>query len=100
MRTTEVTPQELETAKQGVLNSFVFFFDSPAKALNRVMRYEYFGYPKDFLFQYQKAIAAVTAEDVKRAAKERFVPENLTIVAVGNPKELDRKSTRLNSSHT
>src|SRR5260370_35701489 len=59
------------------------------------MRYEYFGYPKDFLFQYQKAIAAVTAEDVKRAGKEGFVPENLTIVAVGNPKEVGKPPTIL-----
>src|SRR5260370_30187630 len=64
------------------------------------MRYEYFGYPKDFLFQYQKAIAAVTAEDVKRAAKERFVPENLTIVAVGNPKEFGKPLTILGKVST
>ncbi len=36
MRAAEVTEQELKTAKDAVLNSFVFFFDSPAKTLNRV----------------------------------------------------------------
>ncbi len=90
MRTSEVTPQELDTAKQAALNSFVFFFDSPAKTLNRVLRYEYFGYPKDFLFQYQKAIGAVTRADVLRVAKERFRPETLSIVAVGNPKDFGK----------
>jgi zinc protease len=90
MRTAEVTARELDEAKQGVLNSFVFNFDSPAKTLNRQMRYEYFGYPKDFLFQYQKAIAAVTRADVLRVAKEHFLPENLAIVAVGNPKEFGK----------
>jgi zinc protease len=86
VRTTEVTPLELNEAKESVLNSFVFFFDSPAKTLSRVMRYEYYGYPKDFLFTYQKAIEGVTREDVLRVAKEHFRPENLTFVAVGNPK--------------
>ncbi len=76
IRTTEVTERELDEAKQQALNSFVFYFDSPSKTLNRVMRYEYFGYPKDFLFQYQKAIAAVTRADVLRVAKEHFPPEN------------------------
>jgi zinc protease len=95
MRTAEVTAQELEEAKQGVLNSFVFFFDSPAKTLNRVMRYEYFGYPKDFLSQYQKAIAAVTREDVLRVAKEHFLPQNLAIVAVGNAKEFGKPLSAL-----
>jgi zinc protease len=95
MRTTEVTARELEEAKDGVLNSFVFNFDSPAKTLNRAMRYEYFGYPKDFLFQYQKAITAVTRADVLRVAKERFLPENLAIVAVGNPKEFGKPLSAL-----
>lgn len=95
LRSAEVTPQELDTAKQGALNSFVFFFDSPAKALNRVMRYEYYAYPKDFLFGYQKAVAAVTRADMLRVAKERIRPENFTIVAVGNPKEFSKPLTVL-----
>jgi zinc protease len=95
LRSSEVTQQELDTAKQAVLNSFVFFFDSPAKTLNRVLRYEYYGYPKDFLFQYQKAITAVTRADVLRVAQEHFRPENLTIVAVGNPKDFGKPLTAL-----
>jgi len=95
LRTTEVTEKELDEAKQAVLNSFVFFFDSPSKTLNRVMRYEYFGYPKDFLFQYQKAIAGVTRADVLRMAKEHIHPEQLAIVAVGNPKEFGKPLTTL-----
>jgi predicted Zn-dependent peptidase len=95
LRTTEVSEKELDEAKQAVLNSFVFFFDSPAKTLNRVMRYEYFGYPKDFLFQYQKAISAVTRADVLRVAKQHLRPEDLAIVAVGNPKEFGKPLTTL-----
>jgi len=95
MRTTEVTERELAEAKDSVLNSFVFFFDSSAKTLNRVMRYEYFGYPKDFLFEYRKAIDSVTRADVLRVAKEHFRTENLTIVAVGNPKEFGKPLTAL-----
>lgn len=100
IRSAEVTPRELDEAKEGVLNSFVFFFDSPAKTLNRVMRYEYFGYPKDFLFQYQKAISAVTRADVLRVAKEKFLPENLAIVAVGNPKEFGKPLSALGEVKT
>jgi zinc protease len=93
MRTSEVTEQELQVAKDTVLNSFVFFFDSPLKTLNRVLMYEYFGYPKDFLLQYQKKIAAVTRADVLRVMKEHIRPENLTIVAVGNPKDFGKPLT-------
>ncbi len=81
MRTSEVTDQELDTAKQSVLNSFVFFFDSPSKTLSRVVTYEYYGYPKDFIFQYQKGVQAVTKADVLRVAKQYLKPENISIVA-------------------
>jgi zinc protease len=87
IRTTEVTDEELQTAKDTVLNGFVFNFDRPSKTINRLMIYQYYGYPKDFIFQYQKAIAAVTKADVLRVAQEHFLPKNLSYVTVGNPKE-------------
>jgi zinc protease len=87
IRTVEVTDEELQTAKDTVLNGFVFNFDRPSKTINRLMIYQYFGYPKDFIFQYQKAIAAVTKADILRVAKKYFRPKDLTYVAVGNPKD-------------
>jgi zinc protease len=85
IRTTEVTDDELNTAKQTALNSLVFAFDTRSKTLARVLSYQYFGYPKDFIQQYQKAVAAVTKAAVLRVAKERLSPGNFTIVTVGNP---------------
>src|SRR5580698_10438469 len=87
IRTAEVTDQELQSAKDTVLNGFVFNFDRPSKTINRLMIYQYFGYPKDFIFQYQKAIAAVSKADILRVAQQYFQPKNLSYVAVGNPKE-------------
>jgi zinc protease len=87
IRTTEVEPEELESAKQRVANSFVFNFDTLAKTLNRVLRYDYYGYPRDFIHQYQRGIELVTRQDVLRAARERINPKNLTVVAVGNSQE-------------
>jgi len=87
IRSAEVSEQELKTAKDTVLNGFIFNFDSPSKTLSRLVRYEYHGYPKDFIFQYQKAIARVTRADVLRVAKQYLQPQDFTIVAVGNPKD-------------
>ena len=97
MRTSEVTDQELDTAKQSVLNSFVFFFDSPSKTLSRVVTYDYYGYPKDFIFQYQKGVQAVTKADVLRVAKQYLKPENISIVAVGKPSDFGKPLTTLGS---
>lgn len=95
IRTSEVTDQELDTAKQSVLNSFVFNFDSPSKTLSRLMTYEYFGYPKDFIFQYQKGVQAVTKADVLRVAKQYLKPENFAVVAVGKPADFGKPLSTL-----
>ncbi len=95
MRTQEVSERELAEAKDAVLNGFVFNFDSPAKTLRRIMRYTYYGYPKSFLFDYQKAAVCVTRADVLRVAKERFHPDDLAIVAAGNSKEFGKSLTTL-----
>ncbi len=90
IRTSEVTAEELESAKQTVANSFVFNFDTPSKTLNRILRYDYYGYPRDFINQYQRAIQAVTRADVLRVARERIRVQDMTIVAVGNPQEFGK----------
>jgi hypothetical protein len=90
IRAGEVTDQELKTAKETVENGFVFNFDTRSKTLNRMMTYEYFGYPKDFIFAYQKGVAAVTKADILRVAKEYLLPQDMVIVAVGNPKDFSK----------
>lgn len=95
MRAEPVADAELETAKQTTLNSFVFNFDTPYKTLSRMIRYEYYGYPKDFIFQYQKAIAAVTRQDVLRVAKQYLKPEEFTIAAVGKPSDFGKPLAEL-----
>jgi zinc protease len=100
IRTTEVTEAELRTAKDTALNSLVFAFDTKAKTLGRLLTYEYYGYPKDFLQQYQKALAAVTRADVLRVAKEHLDPARFTLVTVGNPKEFGQPLDTLGSPVT
>jgi zinc protease len=95
IRTEEVSDQELKTARDTVLNSFVFNFDQPAKTLNRLVIYDYHGYPKDFIFRYQKAVEAVTKADILRVARKYLRPQELTIVAVGKPSEFGKPLAEL-----
>ncbi len=85
IRSEEVSADELKIARETALNSLVFAFDNRRKTLGRMLTYEYYGYPKDFIQQYQKALEAVTSADVLRVAKERLDPAAFTIVTVGNP---------------
>ncbi len=96
MRTEQVSEQELETARQTVINSFVFNFDTPTKTLNRLLTYRYYGYPDDFIFQYQKAVSAVTRADILRVAKQYLDPSKFVIVTAGNPKDFGTPLSSLN----
>jgi zinc protease len=84
-----VSEDELALAEDGILNSFVFNFDSKGEIVSRMMNYDYFGYPHDFLSTYQAKIAAVTAGDVLRAAKAHVHPDALVILAVGNDHDFE-----------
>jgi len=84
-----VTEEELRLAKDGILNSFVFNFDGKGEIVGRLMTYDYYGYPRDFLQTYQKSVERVTVEDVQRAAAKHLRPENLVVLAVGRDDDFD-----------
>ena len=90
IRSEPVTQDELRTAKDSVLNSFVFNFETPRKTLDRLMIYLYWGYPRDFIFRYKEKIAAVTRQDVQRVAEKYLRPGDLKFVVVGKPADFDK----------
>ena len=61
LRTKPITEEETKRAKDAVLNSFVFNFDSPDKILRERMAYEFYGYPADFLDRFQAGVEKVTS---------------------------------------
>jgi zinc protease len=94
-----VTEDELALAKDAILNSFVFNFDSKGEIVSRMMIYDYYGYPRDFLATYQTRIGKVTAEDVLRAARAHLHRDALTILAVGNEGAFDAPLDSLGPVH-
>jgi hypothetical protein len=84
------TDDEVAKAKDSILNSFVFNFDSPAKILRQQLTYEYFGYPLDRMERYRAGIEAVTPEQVRRAAADYLHPDRFAILVVGPSEGLDR----------
>ena len=95
MTETEVTDQELELCKNGYLNSFAFKFDSVGKILERMMTYQFYGYPDDFLQKTRAAIEKVTKADVQAVAKRRLHPDKMIILAVGDASKFDRPLSTL-----
>ncbi len=84
-----ISEEELAKAKESILNSFVFNFQNPSQTISRLMRYEYFDYPQDFIFQYQDQVKATTIEDIQRVALKYLQPEQIVTLVVGNSEEMN-----------
>jgi predicted Zn-dependent peptidase len=85
----EVTDEELALAKESYLNSFVFNFDTKGEIVSRLMTYEYFGYPPDFLEKTKENVEKVTQKDILRVARKHLRHDKMQILAVGRPQDFD-----------
>ena len=92
-----ISPEELAFAKESTLNSFVFNFQDSEQTLARLMKYEYYNYPPDFLFRYRRAVEATTAVDLQRVANKYLRPDNFVTLVVGNKKEIKPSLTELSA---
>jgi len=95
LRTDPPTAIEMKRAKDSILNSFVFNFDSKQKVLAEKMRYEFYGYPLDYLERFRGEIEKVTVEDVNRAAKRLVRVEQFPTLVVGNETQIGDQLTSL-----
>lgn len=87
LRDRPVEAEELRTARDSLVNSFVFSFADSHAVVAQRMQLDFYGYPADYLERYQERIAAVTVEDVQRVARQYLRPERQQIVIVGAPEE-------------
>ncbi len=94
-----LSEDEISRAKDAILNSFVFRFDSPEKVLREKMAYEFYGYPLDFLEMFQKRIETVTKEDVARVAAKYLHRDQMAVLVVGNAAEFDKQPASLGEVH-
>jgi len=90
LKTNPLSAEEIHVAKDSILNSFVFNFDSPEKILRERMAYEFYGYPADFLERYRSGIEKVEPADVARVAEKYLHKNQLAVLVVGNPPDFDK----------
>src|SRR5207253_7963125 len=90
-----ITGDEIKRAKDSILNSFIFNFDTPDKVLRERMAYQFYGYPLNFLEQYRAGIEKATVADVNRVAAKYLHKDQLAVLVVGNPKEFDKPISAL-----
>jgi zinc protease len=88
LTTKPFTGEELARAKDNILNSFLFRYDTREKVLAERVRLEFYGYPPDYLETYKAALEKVTVADLDRVAKKYIHPDKLAILVVGNGPEI------------
>ena len=86
---------ELKRAKDQILNSFIFRFDTPGKVLREKMAYEFYHYPLDFLERYRSEIEKVTADQVTAVTRKYLQKDKLAVLVVGNDTEFDKSLSSL-----
>ena len=90
MHTEPPSAAELQLAKDAILNSFVFEYDSKQKVNNFRANLEFHGYPVDFLERYQKGVEGVTAADVNRVAAKYLDKSKFSVLVVGKAADFDK----------
>jgi zinc protease len=90
LKTDPISDDEIQRAKDSILNAFVFNFDSPEKILRERMSYEFYGYPADFLERFRAGIEKVQKADVERVAAKYLHKDQLRVLVVGNTGEFDK----------
>jgi zinc protease len=88
LNTKPFTEEEVARAKDNLLSSFLFRYDTREKVLGERERLEFYGYPADYLETYQAALTKISVADVAAVAKKYIHPDKLAILVVGNRAEI------------
>jgi len=88
LTTRPFTEEELARAKDNILNSFLFRYDTREKVLAERVHLEFYGYPADYLETYKAALEKVTLADLDRVAKKYIHTDKLAVLVVGNGPEI------------
>lgn len=88
MRSSQVSPEELEHAKSYIAGSFPSTVETAGGLAVQLQEVELYELPRDFLRTYRERIMEVTREDVERVARKYLDPDGSVIVIVGAGSEL------------
>jgi zinc protease len=86
----------VDRAKDDILNSFLFRYDTRDKVLAERERLEFYGYPANYLETYKAALEKVTVADLNAAAQKYIHPDKLAVLVVGDGPQIKPGLDELN----
>jgi len=89
LRDAPVPVSELDSVKEALTNSFLFWFAEPVQTVRRLMLLEFEGLPLDYYQTLLERYRAVTSDRLQEVARRYVKPDDLAIVVVGDAKALE-----------
>jgi len=87
LTTQPVTPEELDAAKNTILNSYVFRFATKGRIAARMAYLDFYGYPADFTARYPEQVKQVTVQQFLDVSRRNLHPNDLQVLLVGDQKD-------------
>ena len=87
--------EEVDSAKAGILQSYPSSFERPGQLINHLLQMVLFDLPNDYFQTVKRSIEQVSLEDVHRIGAELIKPEWLSVLVVGDRKEVEPGLRRL-----
>ena len=84
IRQQPVTDEEIEVAKQGLIETFPRQFESKSTTLQVFVNDEWTNRPKDYWQTFREKVRSVTKDDLLRVAKKHLDPSQMAILVVGD----------------
>jgi zinc protease len=84
IRDEKVPDDELDAARRSVVARFALSLESPQQLIGYAITRKAYKFPADYWDKYPAQIAAISADDVQRAARKYINPETMQVVAVGD----------------
>lgn len=78
------TEEELKAAKKNLVDGFALRLDSNRKILENLSVIGFYGLPLDYLDEYPRKIAQVSAQQIREVFKRRVTPEHMVTVIVAS----------------
>ncbi len=88
IREEKVGAVELDNAKRALTGGFALSLEQPQTLLQNIVTQQLYHLPDDYWDSYARKVAAITAEDVQRAAQKYIDLAHLQIVAIGDASKI------------
>jgi zinc protease len=96
MRDTEISPEELATAKDSISRSLPGMFETTPESASSIGQLFVHNLPPTYFHDLPGMIEEISTDDVRQVARKHLRPEEAVVVAVGDRKKIELELENIN----